>query len=83
VPVLQLNLNAGALIGGAVIWKLYVDNLKLAGDSGSADSDAISSSNLPASSTEIASWTPARTDGAKSAFSVHMLGEWRTSPRLR
>ncbi|MFE4951055.1 hypothetical protein ACFQ9V_13215 [Leifsonia sp. NPDC056665] len=30
VPVLQLVLNAGALIGGAVIWKLYVDNLKAA-----------------------------------------------------
>ena len=29
VPVLQLLLNAGALIGGAVIWKLYVDNLKV------------------------------------------------------
>lgn len=30
VPVLQLLLNAGALIGGASIWKLYVDNLKAA-----------------------------------------------------
>jgi hypothetical protein len=30
VPVLQLVLNAGALIGGAAIWKLYVDNLKAA-----------------------------------------------------
>jgi hypothetical protein len=30
VPVLQLLLNAGALIGGAVTWKLYVDNLKAA-----------------------------------------------------
>ncbi|SDH21607.1 hypothetical protein SAMN04515691_2724 [Leifsonia sp. 98AMF] len=30
VPVLQLLLNAGALIGGAIIWKLYVDNLKAA-----------------------------------------------------
>ncbi|WP_157155920.1 DUF4241 domain-containing protein [Diaminobutyricimonas sp. LJ205] len=32
VPVLQLLLNAGALIGGAVIWKLYVDNLKAASE---------------------------------------------------
>jgi hypothetical protein len=30
VPVVQLLLNAGALIGGATIWKLYVDNLKAA-----------------------------------------------------
>ena len=30
VPVVQLLLNAGALIGGAIIWKLYVDNLKAA-----------------------------------------------------
>ncbi|WP_300267353.1 hypothetical protein [Microbacterium sp.] len=28
VSVIQLLLNAGALIGGAVVWKLYVDNLK-------------------------------------------------------
>lgn len=32
VPVVQLLLNAGALIGGAIIWKLYVDNLKAAGE---------------------------------------------------
>lgn len=32
VPVPQLLLNAGALIGGAVIWKLYVDNLKAASE---------------------------------------------------
>lgn len=32
VPVLQLLLNAGALIGGAIIWKLYVDNLKAASE---------------------------------------------------
>lgn len=31
VPVVQLLLNAGALIGGAIIWKLYIDNLKAAG----------------------------------------------------
>ncbi|MBF4577722.1 DUF4241 domain-containing protein [Frondihabitans sp. VKM Ac-2883] len=30
VPVVQLLLNAGALISGAVIWKLYVDNLHAA-----------------------------------------------------
>lgn len=30
VPILQLLLNASALVGGAVIWKLYVDNLKAA-----------------------------------------------------
>lgn len=30
VPVVQLLLNAGALIGGAIIWKLYVENLKAA-----------------------------------------------------
>lgn len=30
VPVVQLILNAGALVAGAVIWKLYVDNLKAA-----------------------------------------------------
>lgn len=30
VPVLQLLLNAGALIGGGIVWKLYVDNLKAA-----------------------------------------------------
>ena len=28
VPVLQMLLNAGALIGGSVIWKFYVANLK-------------------------------------------------------
>lgn len=32
VPVLQLLLNAGALIGGAIIWKMYVDNLKAASE---------------------------------------------------
>jgi len=32
VPVLQLLLNAGALIGGAIIWRLYVDNLKAASE---------------------------------------------------
>jgi len=32
VPVFQLILNAGALVGGAVIWKLYVDNLKAASE---------------------------------------------------
>lgn len=30
MPVLQVLLNAGALVGGAVIWKLYVENLKAA-----------------------------------------------------
>lgn len=30
VPVLQLILNAGALVGGAAVWKLYVENLKAA-----------------------------------------------------
>jgi hypothetical protein len=30
VPVLQLLINAGALVGGTIIWKLYVDNLKAA-----------------------------------------------------
>lgn len=29
-PVLQLLLNAGALIGGAISWKLYIENLKAA-----------------------------------------------------
>lgn len=28
IDVLQLVVNVGALIGGAIIWKLYVDNLK-------------------------------------------------------
>jgi hypothetical protein len=32
VPVLQLILNAGALVGGAVIWRLYVDSLKAASE---------------------------------------------------
>lgn len=31
IPLVQLLVNAGALIGGAVIWKLYVQNLKAAG----------------------------------------------------
>jgi len=30
VSVLQLVVNVGALVGGAIIWKLYVDNLKAA-----------------------------------------------------
>jgi hypothetical protein len=30
VPMLQLLLNAGALAAGAIVWKLYVDNLKAA-----------------------------------------------------
>jgi hypothetical protein len=32
VPVLQLLLNAGAVVGGAFIWKLYVANLRAAAD---------------------------------------------------
>src|SRR5438093_1073783 len=30
VDVLQLLVNVGALVGGAIIWKLYVNNLKAA-----------------------------------------------------
>lgn len=30
VPMLKLVLNAGALMGGSAIWKLYIDNLKAA-----------------------------------------------------
>lgn len=30
VPVVQLLLNTGALVAGAIVWKLYVDNLKAA-----------------------------------------------------
>ena len=32
VPVLQLLLNTAAVVGGAIVWKLYVDNLKAAGE---------------------------------------------------
>lgn len=32
VPLLQLILNAGALVGGTAIWKLYVDKLKATGE---------------------------------------------------
>ncbi|SMY05312.1 hypothetical protein BANT918_03356 [Brevibacterium antiquum CNRZ 918] len=31
VPVLQLLLNTAALAGGAIAWKLYVANLRAAG----------------------------------------------------
>ncbi|MFD5277537.1 hypothetical protein ACFWIX_08260 [Pseudarthrobacter sp. NPDC058362] len=30
VDVLQLLVNVGALVGGAIIWKLYVNNFKAA-----------------------------------------------------
>jgi hypothetical protein len=44
VDVIQLILNGAALIGGAIIWKLYVDNLKAAVETKNATIETVEKS---------------------------------------